>query len=442
MIVIEKKMKFDFTLFISVMVLIIIGTLAILSSTIMLDYKERIIRTHFFAIIIGIFAMVFMWILDYEILDEYSLWIYAASLFMLLLVLFIGVVDKGSRSWFRLPYFSIQPSEIARISLIILLSSYLSRKKAILDDFYGLIKAFLIIFPFVILMMKQPDFSGVVITFFPIAVMFFIAGINMIYVYIFLFYLLVSLIIPFTSVMVNLNPSYLDNPFIEFIYRISYLNINMAGVLIVAGGILFLLWKVINKLNPMVEISYFIIAFTIISLAYFSGVFIKNQIKDYQYKRIESFINPQSDPKGAGYNIIQARVALGSGGIGGKGIFSGTQSRLGFIPERHTDFIFAVIGEEMGFIGVMIIIGCYAVIVNRIKNIALSSRTMFGYYLASGFAGLLMGYFFVNIGMILGFFPVAGIPLAFVSYGGTNMVSSFIMIGILQSIHARRLTIV
>lgn len=439
MITVDKKRKVDMWLILAVTILVSIGTVSIFSSIMMLDFKERIIRTHILAVAIGVAAMIFMWILDYQVLEEYSEKIYIFSLFLLLLVLFIGVVDKGSRSWFRLPFFSVQPSEIARISLIIFLASYFSKNKNVLKDFYGIIKVFLMILPFFILMMKQPDFSGILITFFPLAVMFIVAGVNMSYLYMFLFYIFVVLIIPMVGVVVNLYPSYLNNPVIEFLYEISYFNINMLLFGLGLGVFLFLLWKIIHKLNPVVEYSYFILIYAIIVSGYFSGVFVKNQIKDYQYKRIESFINPGSDPKGAGYNIIQARVALGSGGVKGKGLFSGTQSRLGFVPERHTDFIFSVVGEEMGIFGVFLLFWAYAVIINRIKKIAILSRTSFGYFLSAGFAGLFMGYFFVNIGMILGFFPVAGVPLAFVSYGGTNMVASFIIIGILQSIYTRRL---
>lgn len=437
----DKKVKFDWILFISVFILLIVGTLSIYSSTSMLPFREKIIRTHFIAIIIGFFSMFFMWILDYQILDEYSGRIYFFSLLLLLLVLFFGVVDKGSRSWFRLPFFSIQPSEIARLGLIIYVASYISRNPNSVSDIEGIIKLFIQISPFFILMVKQPDFSGILITFFPLFVIFFVAGINMVYIYIILAYIFLSGIIPFVNVLFYINPDLMNISIFELIYNISSWGYSSLITLLIIwiGG--FVLWYFINKLNPLIKWIYFVVILSIISLSYISGVFIKNQIKDYQYKRIVSFINPYSDPRGAGYNIIQARIALGSGGIGGRGIFSGTQSRLGFVPERHTDFIFSVVGEEMGIIGSFLVISAYLVILNRIKTIIFLSRSSFGYYLCCGFAGLFMGYFFINIGMILGFFPVAGVPLPFVSYGGSNLVSSFMILGILNSIYARRLAI-
>jgi rod shape determining protein RodA len=441
MISIDKKRKFDWTLFLSVISLVLLGTLAIMSSTIMLDFRERVIRTHIIAVFIGIFAMLFMWVFDYNMLDEHSNKIYVFFLFLLLLVLFLGVADKGSKSWFRLPFFSLQPSEFARISLIIVLSSYLSKYPHSLNDPAGIIKFFLITLPFFILMAKQPDFSGILITCFPLLVICIVGGINLNYIYIFIFYLIIVLLIPAVGVIVNLNPDSLNSSIVYFLYTISYFNINSIIFILLTGIILFLIWMLVNKLNPLINISYFVIFFSIIFAGYLSGIFIKSQIKDYQYKRIESFIYPDKDPKGSGYNIIQARVALGSGGIRGKGLFSGTQSRLGFVPERHTDFILSVIGEEMGIIGVLIIIAAYTTLINRIKKIAVMSRDIFGYYMSCGFAGLFMGYFFINIGMILGFFPIAGVPLAFVSYGGSNIVASFIIIGILESIYTRRLMI-
>ncbi|MEF3280385.1 MAG: FtsW/RodA/SpoVE family cell cycle protein [Elusimicrobiota bacterium] len=441
MITVERKKKFDWVLLIFVGILIIIGSIAITSSTIMLYSKERIIKTHFLAIFLGFLGMLLMWVLDYDILDEYSYKIYIFALITLVLVLIFGVVDKGSRSWFRLPFFSIQPSEFARISLIVVLSSYLSKNRDALENLGGIIKALFISLPFFVLMMKQPDFSGVMITIFPIAVMFIVAGVNLSYIYAFGTYILIMLLVPFIGVIVNLYPNSLNNQFIEFLYDISYFNFNSLIFIIILAVLMFILWKIFHKLNPLIHFSYMVMIFLIVVSGYLSGIFVKNQIKDYQYKRIESFIHPDKDPKGSGYNIIQARVALGSGGFKGKGIFHGSQSRLGFVPERHTDFIVSVIGEEMGFIGVIVIFASYIVFINRIRKIALISRNNFGYFLCCGFAGLFMGYFFVNLGMILGFFPVAGIPLAMVSYGGSNMVASLVIIGIVESIYARRMAI-
>jgi rod shape determining protein RodA len=441
MISVEKKVRFDWYLFASVLILVILGTLAIYSSTTFLSFKERIIRTHFIAIFLGILFMLGMWILDYQLLEENSTKIYLFSLLLLVGVLFFGVTDKGSKSWFRLPFFSIQPSEISRLGLMIFVASYLSKNREDVKELGGIIKLSIYILPFFALMIKQPDFSGILITFFPLLVMLIVAGINMVYIYVFVIYLIVASIIPVLNVLIYLKPELINIFMFDLIYSISFWSYNMFVAIFIMGVIIFGIWYLVNKFNPLIKLSYFSIVFLLVVGGYVSGVFIKNQIKDYQYKRIISFINPYSDPRGAGYNIIQARIALGSGGLKGKGLFLGTQSRLGFIPEKHTDFIFSVIGEELGIGGSFIIFSAYMILLKRIKNIIMLARTSFGYYLGCGFAGLFMGYFFINIGMILGFFPVAGIPLPFVSYGGSNLVVSFMMIGILNSIYARRLTV-
>lgn len=438
---IERKKNIDWFIIVAVYLLVFISFIAINSAVSMLDYKDRIIRTQLIAILIGSFFMIIMWFFDYDILDEYSSYIYLFGIFLLIGVLIFGVTDKGSKSWFRLPFFSIQPSEISRIGLIIFISSYLTRYPFVLRDIIGILKISALIFPFFFLMIKQPDFSGILTTIFPIITLFIVGGIELSYFYIFGLYVLIAISVPFFSVFIKLNPEILNNDFIELVYSFTYFNWNMLFFILICLFLVVVFWYIIKKFNPLVQFSTFIFMYLLFISAYITGVFIKDQIKEYQYKRIESFIYPEKDPRGAGYNIIQARVAVGSGGIKGKGIFKGSQTRLGFIPERHTDFIISVIGEEMGFIGISLVIFLYLILLNRFKFIALNSRNLFGYYLSVGFAGLLMGYFFINIGMILGFFPVAGVPLPFVSYGGSNLVASFIIIGIVQSIFKRRLSI-
>jgi len=156
---------------------------------------------------------------------------------------------------------------------------------------------------------------------------------------------------------------------------------------------------------------------------------------DYQKQRILTFFNPNSDPLGAGYNITQAIVALGSGGILGRGLGHGPQSQLRFLPERHTDFILASIGEELGLVGILIIITLYVVILWRIMRIVTTTQDLFGQYLAAGVFILLLLSFFISSGMNMGLLPVTGIPLPLVSYGGSSLLSTFILLGLVESIH-------
>ena len=159
---------------------------------------------------------------------------------------------------------------------------------------------------------------------------------------------------------------------------------------------------------------------------------------DYQKQRVITFINPESDPLGSGWNIIQSTVAIGSGGLYGKGWMAGTQSRLDFLPESHTDFIIAVLAEEFGFMGCAVLLIMYAFVIGRGTYIALNADSLFGRLLAGGIVMTFFVYIFVNIGMVTGVLPVVGVPLPLVSRGGTSIVTLMLGFGILMSIHKRR----
>ena len=161
-------------------------------------------------------------------------------------------------------------------------------------------------------------------------------------------------------------------------------------------------------------------------------------LKDYQKKRLTVFLDPNIDPLGSGYHIIQSKIAIGSGMLFGKGLFGGTQSQLNFLPENHTDFIFAVIGEELGFIGASIILILYFVLLYRGVKIAGAARDNFGMLLAAGISSMLMFHVLVNVGMTAGIMPVTGIPLPLMSYGVSSLTTNLVSIGILLNIYMRR----
>jgi len=160
-------------------------------------------------------------------------------------------------------------------------------------------------------------------------------------------------------------------------------------------------------------------------------------LEDYQKDRITTFINPQSDPYGAGYNVIQSVIATGSGMIWGKGLGHGSQSQLNFLPEKHTDFIFAVIAEEMGFIGVLFVFGLFGIVFYRLFEIVRESQNNFGKLLVLGTILMLMFHIIINAGMNMGIMPVTGIPLPFISYGGSSLISFLIMIGLAQNVYIK-----
>jgi rod shape determining protein RodA len=161
-------------------------------------------------------------------------------------------------------------------------------------------------------------------------------------------------------------------------------------------------------------------------------------LKVYQKERIYTFLEPERDPLGAGYHSIQSKIAVGSGGLWGKGIGQGSQTRLGFLPERHTDFIFSVVGEELGFFGAVTVLSFYFFIISRSINIALTARDKLGIYIVLGAISVFLFHILVNVGMVVGFMPITGIPLPLLSYGGSSILSTFILMGLILNVRMRR----
>ena len=178
--------------------------------------------------------------------------------------------------------------------------------------------------------------------------------------------------------------------------------------------------------------------FAIVAVLLVGAVWQTGVLKQYQKDRLMVFIDPSVDPKGAGYNLAQSKIAIGSGGLTGKGLRAGTQSSLNFIPERHTDFIFAVLGEELGFVGAVVLLGLFLALLITALEISASSKDLFGALIAAGLISMWLFQILVNMGMTIGIMPVTGIPLPFMSYGGSFMVTNLAGVGMLLSVWSRR----
>jgi rod shape determining protein RodA len=290
--------------------------------------------------------------------------------------------------------------------------------------------------------MLQPDFSAIVATFPVVLLMLFIAGASLFHLAVILGYGFISGIFPILWTLIALHPELTENPVTGYFYRLSE-SIGSAALFAAAVALfIYVLYRIARKFYVGIPRIYFLVAALVIICGFFSGMFVQSKMKDYQQKRLEVFLSPESDPRGAGYNLLQARIAIGSGGLLGKGLHSGTQSRLGFVPERHTDFILAVAGEELGFFGMTLIAGLYALLMRRIMSAAKVARDRYGYLVCGGIFSMFLVYFSVNFGMMLGFAPVAGIPLPLISYGGSNLVATMIALGIAQSVYSRRTSFV
>ncbi|OIO03222.1 MAG: hypothetical protein AUJ51_04455 [Elusimicrobia bacterium CG1_02_56_21] len=437
-----RKTRIDWVLFLAAIVLLAIGTIAIFSSVAVLPAQARIVRVQLIAIPLALIVFGAAWSLNYQVYQDQWKFVYGVMLVILAGVLIFGVVDKGARSWYRLPFFSIQPSEFARLGLILVLANFLDKRMGRIRELPTVVGAFALCMPVFLLLIKQPDFSAILITF-PVAlVMLFSAGASLFHLSIIIGYAFISALFPILWSIITLNPELLDNTMVSYFFHLS--DSLFSASVFVAGVALgsWLLWRLSVRLYANVSGAIFAGAALVLILGFFSGMLVKNQMKDYQQKRLEVFLSPETDPRGAGYNLLQARIAIGSGGILGRGFFSGTQSRLGFVPERHTDFILAVVGEEMGFWGMLLVTGLYVLVMRRLMQGARLARDRFGYLVNCGIFGMFLVYFCINFGMLLGMAPVAGVPLPLVSYGGSNLVATMAALGIAESVYARRYALV
>ncbi|OIO73254.1 MAG: rod shape-determining protein RodA [Elusimicrobia bacterium CG1_02_37_114] len=415
----------DWILVGAVLALIIIGLVMVYSATIRFGNPGVYVSKQFFGIVIGITALLIIIGLDYGILKSYYYHIYAVSIILLVLVLLIGTKIRGTRAWIDLGYFSFQPSELSKLLFIISLAGYLDKYWQKMNNWRKLCIPLIMLIGNVGLILIQPDFSGSLVYFPVFLVMLYVANTRLLHLLGIVFYALVTLSIPLLKTL--------------FGWKVILENHLHTGLGIVCFGLLliFIRWF-LKRWRIFVPAFYFISIFAIFISGVASSYVVNHSLKEYQKKRLVAFINPRIDPLNTGYNIIQSEIAIGSGRIFGKGLFSGTQSQLGFIPARHTDFIFSLIAEEMGFIFSLAVIGLYILLLWRIINVVKVSSDKYGALIAVGVLAMFSFYVIINIGMTLRLMPVTGLPLPFLSYGGSSIVSSIMAIGILLSIYVRR----
>lgn len=346
--------------------------------------------------IISIGAMILAYKTPRRIWENFALYFYLLILLMLIAVLFVGS-GVGARRWFSIGFINFQPSEFAKLSLVLLLAQYLSNRK-ISFRFKDLFIPIITVLVYVGLIFLEPDL-GTALIFFPIlAVMLYWRGLSLLQIFL-LFSPLFSFVFGFSI--------YTLLPYLIFLTIITYRKNTIVGLLIT----LF-----INILAAL------------------SSPIIWAHLKDYQKARILGFLSPWLDPKGMNWNLIQSQIAIGSGRIFGKGFLSGTQKKLAFLPNRQTDFIFSTIAEEFGFIGSLIVLGLYFYLIYQFLNIARKTKSEFLSLLAIGLTTVLIYQVMVNIGMVLGLLPITGIALPFLSYGGSSLLFYFITLGIMLHI--------
>jgi rod shape determining protein RodA len=371
-----KVPRLDWVLMVAVLALLTLGTLLVWSAT---SHRADLtggdttayLRKQLVNVVIGLVLMVLVLATDHRWVRIFAPLVYLGSIAGLVLVLTMGSTVNGSRSWLQLGGMSIQPSEFAKLAVVIGMALWVAeradvrringggpRRSGGLGDVAGML-AIAAVPAFLILL--QPDLGTMLV-----------------------------------------------------------LSATVLGVVAISGA-------------PRRWLALLAAGGVTAAVAAVAGGF----LKQYQLERFLAFTNPDLDPRGAGYNVEQARIAIGSGGLTGEGLFGGSQTRAGFVPEQHTDFVFTVAGEELGLLGAGLLIALLGIVIWRALAIATRTDDVFGRLAAAGIACWFAFQAFQNVGMCLGIMPVTGVPLPFVSYGGSSMFAGLLAIGLLQNIHLR-----
>lgn len=360
---------------------------------------------------------------------ESSLWLYFVSIFLLLVVLFIGSTSMGAQRWINIGFIKIQPSEIAKIAIIITLASYFVKYP--LTNYLGIfISALIIALPF-LLVFKQPDL-GTSLAFIAIYLgMAFWAGATITQ--------LLVVVSPIVSLITNACGNvYLSAGIIPIKNKIIEMSLTNCFIFFL---LFLIIWLVINSKpwrSPWIVLWLSLIVFLNFIVGFVRPI-LWNMLQPYQQQRLTIFLNPERDPQGAGYHIIQSILAIGNGGFFGYGWQNGRLTKGSYVPAQHTDFVFSIAGEEFGYIGAVILIMMFAILLWRILHIAKNSNNRFASLLTIGMFSLFGFHIFINIGMTLGIMPITGVPLPFVSYGGTALVTDIIAVFLLLSVSWRTL---
>lgn len=355
--------ELDWTIILVSLVLCAAGLLMIYSARRAQDDGLFFVRKQAIAMGIGVVAMFLAASIPVQTWQRWTAWLYTANIVLLVYLDFFGRTTKGAQRWIPLPGgFNLQPSELAKIFIILTLAHWLSSREEKIRSPGLVVRSLLYIGIPVLLIFKQPDLGTALVV---MAIWF--------------------------------------------------------GMMLLAGARLKHLGVVL-----------------IVGLLAFTAMWHLNVLEDYQKNRLVAFLDPQRDPLGSGYHILQARIAVGSGQVFGKGLFHGTQNLLLFIPEQHTDFIFTVVAEETGFAGSVGLLFGYGVLLWRLSTLILRAHRPYTRLIAGGITTFFAYHIIVNIGMVIGILPVVGVWLPFMSFGGTAVVTCFVALGLMQAIHRQQ----
>jgi rod shape determining protein RodA len=394
---------FDMTTLISVVLITGVGFAAIFSATYAAQMNDRFKLQLAFAGA-GFVLMLIMAFLPVRWYMMIAYPLYAISLALLVYVAFAGKLVYGHRSWIAIGTAQFQPSELAKLATMLAVGRYLSKDHDLSRIVPLLITIALIMVP-VALIMLEPDPGSAIIFVGLLGVVLLWCGADL--------FMLAAITAPLIVAVLAL-----------------FGKTPMVASVMIGGAVLFFAFR----RNLVITI----LAFAMVIGVAFSTNFVLSHMKQYMRDRIQVVLDPELDPLGKGYNVIQTRMAIGSGGIAGKGYLKGTQTQLRYVPKQWTDFIISVPSEEFGFIGAVVILLLYLFVIFRGVAIASSVRSRFASVLAIGISGIWFLHCAVNIGMALGLMPVVGIPLPFMSYGGSALLTNLVMAGVLMNLYRNR----
>ncbi|MCJ7812174.1 rod shape-determining protein RodA [bacterium] len=398
-----KNLPLDYFMLSEMAFLIVIGFLCLYS--VIAGREMTPLHTNFGKQLIWFFLgfVIFLFILfsPFQLFFRSAYFLYAVSVVLLLIVLFYS--SGRVHRWISLGNFQFQPSEFSKVATMLALARYLSlQKEGCLKWRQLWIPLSLVIIP-VLLILKQPDVGTASVFFAILITMVIWAGMTL--------KTTLLILIPCLALVCGFHVSIFIGFFIVLFFGCLITKISW--------------WKTV----------------TICGLCFFLGLFspvVWSTFESYQQQRILIFLGIKANPRGAAYQVIQSRIAIGSGGVLGKGFMHGSQTQLRFLPEQHTDFIFSVLGEEFGFIGVMTVLVVFLFLFSRLIHTAKTARNPFGGLVAVGCVSILAFQFFVNVGMTVGLVPVTGLPLPFLSYGGSSLVMTLVLMGLVMNVSAQR----
>ncbi|MEX2444539.1 MAG: rod shape-determining protein RodA [Alkalispirochaeta sp.] len=426
--------EIDLYMVISAVSLMIVGILFVFSSGVTAD--GQVVSDEYIRQIIwgatGVVLMLLMTFVDYRVLHRPAVAIFLSILGVLIFTLLFGQVVNGSRSWIGIGNLGGQPSEFAKIALIVILARYFGDAPDRGKTVVGFAGAILIALVPTLLVLAQPDL-GTAVVYIPILlVIAYAAGADL---------RMIGFVVAIgaSTILFTVLPVWEEQlsdrsvPLIQVLVDSDTMVFLLVGLSAAAGLAGIGYW--LTRRAVFFWIIYGLVMLIVsVPLAYAA----RSLLQEYQIMRLIVFVDPYVDPRGAGWNIIQSVTAVGSGGPFGKGFLQGTQSHYQYLPEQSTDFIFSILAEEWGFLGVVAVFALFGIIFGRSLYIMVSAKDRFAALLVAGVTGMLVVHLVINVGMAVGVMPIMGIPLYLLSYGGSSLWTALIGIGIVMSVYQHR----